>query len=147
MHRDGQGVRHVVAAVRAGEVVVLAVGDVQRGPLDGQLPRVGGGIVVRRDRDAVIPVPLAQVEATPVDIAGDDERGGGDPPLRGDPELLGVLGKFGFPRPDPRIQLQAVELPEELLPGLFPFLGVSWQPQESPPSCSSASAGLGWQLQ
>lgn len=47
VHRDGEGARHVVAAVRAGEVVVLAVGDVQRDSLGGQLPRVGAGIVVR----------------------------------------------------------------------------------------------------
>jgi hypothetical protein len=82
VHRDGQGVRYVVAAVRTGEIV-LAVGDVQGGALGGQLSRVGGGIVVWRDRDAVIPVPLTQGEATPVDIAGDDERRRDAPPLRG----------------------------------------------------------------
>jgi hypothetical protein len=94
VHRDGQGTRHVVAAVRAGEVVVLAVGDVQGGPLGGQLPRVGGGIVVRRDRDAIITVPFTQVEATPVDVPGDDERRRNEPPLRGNAEFLGLLGEF-----------------------------------------------------
>lgn len=67
-------------------------------------------------------MPLAQVEATPVDVPGDDEWRRDEPPLRGNAELLGEPGEFRLPGPDPRIQVQTVKLPGELLPSLFPLL-------------------------
>ena len=122
VYRDRQGLRWIEAAVNVGQVVLLAFGDVQCGPLSGELPRVGRGILIGSDRDAVVPVPFPQVEATPIDVSGDDEGRCGEPPLRAHPEHLGSLGEFRRTGLDARIRFHCLELLEQLLPRLLSLL-------------------------